>query len=84
MKQDVLNPKLKQRGRASVDFLSNLFHGSIDLRTQADAEARQIAAMAPESFMVVKVCKRHREAVFVIVGPALSKKQKRRNTSLSE
>jgi SAM-dependent methyltransferase len=43
MKQDVLNPKLKQRGRASVDFLSNLFHGSIDLRTQADAEARQAA-----------------------------------------
>lgn len=43
MAQDVLNPILKQRGRASVDFLTSLFHGSAGVRSRAEAEAREAA-----------------------------------------
>jgi len=38
-----LTPVLKQRGRASVDFLTNLFHGGTAVRQQAEAEAKELA-----------------------------------------
>ena len=43
MSEKTLSPILKQRGRASVDFLTHLFHGSTDVRLQAEAEARSLA-----------------------------------------
>lgn len=48
MSGDVLKPELRQRGRASVDFLSHLFHGSTAIRQQADAEARAAAGSIDE------------------------------------
>jgi SAM-dependent methyltransferase len=43
MTPGTLNPQLKQRGRASVNFLTNMFHGSAAVRQQAEAEAREAA-----------------------------------------
>lgn len=38
MSNDVLNPQLRQRGRAEVDFMVNMFKGSAGVRKTADAE----------------------------------------------
>lgn len=43
MTKETLSPILKQRGRASVDFLTNLFHGGTSLRQQAEEEAKSLA-----------------------------------------
>lgn len=43
MSGKVLNPDLKQRGRASINFLTSMFHGSADVRNKADADAKAAA-----------------------------------------
>ncbi|GAB5457812.1 MAG: hypothetical protein Hens3KO_08420 [Henriciella sp.] len=43
MTRQTFNPDLKQRGRASVDFLTNMFHGSAEVRAKADADAKAAA-----------------------------------------
>lgn len=43
MSEKTLSPTLKQRGRASVDFLTHMFHGSAQVRQQADSEAKALA-----------------------------------------
>ena len=44
----MLSPKLKQRGRASVDFLTHLFHGGTSLRQKAEDEAKSLAGNIDE------------------------------------
>ena len=43
MNSDSLNPNLNQRGRAEVNFMINIFKGSIEVRKHADEDV-QIAA----------------------------------------
>lgn len=43
MKNDVLNPQLRQRGRAEVDFMVNMFKGSVGVRQKADADINAAA-----------------------------------------
>lgn len=38
MNIDTLNPKLKQRGRAEIDFMISMFSGSSDVRQKSDAD----------------------------------------------
>ena len=38
MNNDILNPELRQRGRAEVGFMVNMFKGSVELRKRADEE----------------------------------------------
>jgi len=45
MTDKTLSPTLSQRGRASVDFLTNLFHGSTPLRLKAEEEAKNLAGV---------------------------------------
>jgi len=43
MNIETLNPKLKQRGRAEIDFMIGMFTGSSDVRTNADADVTAAA-----------------------------------------
>lgn len=43
MKNDILNPALNQRGRAEVNFMINMFKGSIDVRKHADEDVKTAA-----------------------------------------
>ncbi len=43
MTNDALNPQFKQRGRASMKFLTHLFRGSDKLRRKADADIAELA-----------------------------------------
>ncbi len=43
MSQDTLTPVLKQRGRASIDFLTHMFRGGRPVYEQAEADAKTAA-----------------------------------------
>ena len=46
MSNDILNPQLHQRGRAEVDFMVNMFKGSVEVRQRADADIKAAAGDA--------------------------------------
>lgn len=75
MSSDVLNPQLHQRGRAEVDFMVNMFKGSVEVRKKADADISEAAgdpSTLPDDM----------DARSQLIEPGLSKSRPKRVTSL--
>ena len=75
MKIETLNPKLKQRGRAEIDFMISMFSGSKDVRQQADADVTAAAGdidALPDDI----------DARTAVIAPNLSKSRAHRVRSL--
>lgn len=77
MKLDTLNPKLKQRGRAEIDFMISMFSGSAEVRQKSDAAinaaAGDIAALpedidARTKVIIPKLAKSRAHRVRSLVG----------------